>query len=97
VLRYPRLQAFYGLSEALVYDYVLFLWQSSELVSLNPLVIAPIRAVNDVIVMQTAIIGEADIICTKDEDFFETPANEYLSEIRVAVLDDIALMQRLRS
>jgi hypothetical protein len=66
-------------------------------VTLDPLVIAPIRDVNDIIVMQTAIIGEADVLCTKDEDFFESPANEYLHRMGISVLDDIALMQRLRS
>ncbi len=97
VLRYPRLQAFYGLSESLVYDYIALLRYSSEIVALNPLVIAPIRDVNDVIVMQTAIIGEADVLCTKDDDFFETPAAEYLNKMGIAVMDEIALIQRLRS
>lgn len=97
VLRYPRLQAFYDLSEKLVYDYVGFLRHSSNIVTLNPLVTAPIRDVNDVIVMQTAIIGEAEILCTKDEDFFEEPARDYLKKIGTLVLDDIALMHRLRS
>jgi putative PIN family toxin of toxin-antitoxin system len=97
VLRYPRLRTFYDLSESLVYDYIAFLRRSSEIVPLNPLVIAPIRDVNDVIVMQTAIIGEADILCTKDEDFFETPAVEYLDKLGIAVVDDAELMQTLRS
>jgi uncharacterized protein len=97
VLRYPRLRAFYDLPENLVYDYVEFLRRSSEIVDLNPLVIAPIRDVNDIIVMQTAIIGEADILCTKDDDFFAKPACDYLSKLRIAVLDDISLMHRLRS
>jgi len=97
VLRYPRLQIFYDLSENLVFDYVNFLRRSSEMVTLDPLVSAPIRDVNDVIVMQTAIIGEADILCTKDEDFFEKPASEYLSKLGIVVLDDISLMHRLRS
>jgi putative PIN family toxin of toxin-antitoxin system len=97
VLRYPRLQAFYELSESLVYDYVGLLRRSSEIVALNPLVMTPIRDVYDVIVMQTAIIGEAEILCTKDEDFFETPAVEYLDKMGIAVVDDVALMQILRS
>jgi putative PIN family toxin of toxin-antitoxin system len=97
VLRYPRLLAFYNLSESLVYEYIAFLRRSSEIVALNPLVMAPIRDVHDVIVMQTAIIGEAEILCTKDEDFFETPAAEYLYKMGIAVVDDVALMQRLRS
>jgi predicted nucleic acid-binding protein len=37
VLRYPRLQGFYGLTEGLVLDYVNFLRRSSEIVTLDPL------------------------------------------------------------
>jgi putative PIN family toxin of toxin-antitoxin system len=74
VLRYPRLLKFFGLTEEMVFDYVTFLRQSSEIVTLDPLVAAPIRDVNDIIVMQTAIIGEAEMLCTKDEDFFEDAA-----------------------
>ena len=97
VLRYPRLQEFFGLTEDFVYNYVAFLRRSAEIVILNPLLAAPIRDVNDVIVVQTAIIGEADIICTNDEDFFEKPMVQYLSHHGISVLDDIALMQRVRS
>jgi putative PIN family toxin of toxin-antitoxin system len=97
VLRYPRLQEFYGLTEDLIFDYVTFLRRSSEIVTLDALVIAPIRDVNDIIVMQTALIGEADILCTKDDDFFEYPAIEYLRKMGISVLDDITLMHRLRS
>lgn len=97
VLRYPRLQKFYGLTEDLVYSYVAFLRRSSEIVTLNPVLAAPIRDVNDVIVVQTAIIGEAEIICTGDEDFFEDPITKYLSNHGINVLSDKALMDRLRS
>ena len=37
VLRYPRLQEFFGLTEDLVYNYVAFLRRSAEIVTLNPL------------------------------------------------------------
>ncbi len=97
VLRYPRLQAFYGLTENLVFDYVNFLRGASEIVDLNPIVAAPIRDVNDIIVMQTAIIGEADVLCTSDGDFFDETAREYLDKLGIVVLDDISLMHRLRS
>jgi putative PIN family toxin of toxin-antitoxin system len=97
VLRYPRLQAFYGLTENLVFDYVNFLRRASETVDLNPLVAAPIRDVNDIIVMQTAIIGEAEVLCTTDNDFFDEPAREYLDKLGIVVLDDISLLHRLRS
>lgn len=97
VLRYPRLQRFYDLSENLIFVYISFLRRSSEVVALNPLVPAPIRDVNDIIVMQTAIIGEANILCTKDEDFFQKPASEYLEKMGIAVMDEIGLMKLLRA
>jgi predicted nucleic acid-binding protein len=49
VLRYPRLRAFYDLPENLVFDYVNFLRRSAEIVTLDPLVAAPIRDVNDIV------------------------------------------------
>jgi putative PIN family toxin of toxin-antitoxin system len=97
VLRYPRMLALHGLSEERVYDYVGFLRQAAEIVTLNPLFTAPVRDASDIIVMQTAIVGEADVLCTRDKDFFEKPAVEYLGKIGISVLDDIALMHRLRS
>ena len=97
VLRYPRLQEFFGLTDELVYNYIAFLRQAAEIVPLNPVLTAPIRDVNDTIVVQTAIVGEADIICTNDADFFEKPVVQYLSDYGISVLDDIALMERLRS
>ena len=45
-----------------------------RIVTLNPLLTAPIRDANDLMVVQTAIIGEADIICTNDEDFSPHPS-----------------------
>ena len=45
--------------------------------------------------MQTAIIGKADILCTRDDDFFAQPAGEYLHEIGIIVMDDIALIKQL--
>jgi putative PIN family toxin of toxin-antitoxin system len=96
VLRYPRLMALHGLSEKRIYDYIGFLREVAELVVLNPLLVAPIRDVNDAVVMQTAIIGEADVLCTRDRDFFEAPAEAFLREAGIAVMDDMSLISRLR-
>ncbi len=65
-LRYPRLQAFYGLTEERTYDFVRYLHDVAEIVSLTPLLAMPIRDVNDIVVLQTAVIGEANIFCTRD-------------------------------
>ena len=96
VLRYPRMLAWHGLSENRIYDYIAFLRDAAEMVHPNPLLITPIRDTNTVI-MQTAIIGEADILCTKDQDFFEPPAQPFLQKAGVEVLDDLLLLRRLRS
>jgi len=97
VLRYPRLQAFYGLPETRIYDYIGFLREVSELVRLNPLLSIPIRDVNDVVVVQTALIGEADVICTKDEDFYDPGLTRFLTRVGISVMDDATLMQRMRN
>ena len=97
VLRYPHMLELHGLSEERIYNYVAFLQEAAEIVSPDPLLIAPIRDANDTIVMQTALIGEADVLCTRDRDFFEPPAEPFLRKAGIAVLDDIALIQLLRS
>jgi putative PIN family toxin of toxin-antitoxin system len=97
VLRYPRMLDLHGLSEERIYDYVVFLREVAEIVTPDPLLVAPIRDVNDTVVMQTALIGEADVLCTRDRDFFEPPAEAFLRKAGITVLDDIALIQRLRS
>ena len=96
VLRYPRMLALHGLSEGRIYDYIGFLRRTTEVIRPNPLLVTPIRDINDTVVMQTAIIGEADVLCTRDQDFFEPPAEPFLRRAGIAVLDEIALMQRLR-
>ena len=47
--------------------------------------------------IETAVIGEADILCTKDRDFSEPPAEGFLRKAGIAVLDDISLMRQVRS
>ena len=89
--------ALHGLSEGRIYNYIGLLRQAAELVHLNPLLVTPIRDFNDTVVMQTAIIGEADVLCTRDQDFFEPPAEPFLRRAGVAVLDAVGLMHRLRS
>lgn len=96
VLRYPRMVALLGLTEERIYDYIGFLREVAEVVALSPEFTAPVRDANDIIVIQTAVVGEANVLCTRDRDLFEDPAGDYLMSIGVTVLDDIALMRRLR-
>jgi putative PIN family toxin of toxin-antitoxin system len=95
VLRYPRLQALYGLSEGRVYEFVESLREVAEIVALSPMLALPSRDVNDIFVLQTAIMGEADVLCTRDDAFYSSPAAQLLERCRVSVLDDVSLLRRL--
>jgi putative PIN family toxin of toxin-antitoxin system len=95
VLRYPRLAAIHGESEETIYNVSGWLRDVAEIVPLNPLTVAPIRDRNDIFVLQTALKGEADVLCTSDRDFFEPPASIFLANCGIAVLTDAQLMQKL--
>ncbi len=97
VLRYPRMKTRHGMSEGRVYEYVLFLQSVATMVRPDPMLIVPIRDPNDIVVVQTAIIGGAEAICTTDEDFFTPPASTFLQSIRIPVFTDTELMRRLHS
>ena len=56
----------------------------------------PIRDRNDVIVLCTALSGEADVLCSADGDLFELPASILLASYGIDVLTDVELMRKLR-
>jgi len=64
VLRYPRLQALFGLSEEQVYNYVQFLQEVSQPVVPDYTLRVSVRDPKDIVVLQTAVSGGADVICT---------------------------------
>ena len=75
VLRYPRFQDLYGLTDTDLLDYSQFLQNVADIVILDPRYRAPLlRDPNDIHVLQTAELGEADILCTHDSDFIEDEA-----------------------
>jgi len=56
--------------------YSQFLQDVSEIALLDSVYIAPMRDATDLAVLQTAERGAADIVCTRDADFFTVePAN----------------------
>jgi putative PIN family toxin of toxin-antitoxin system len=73
VLRYPRMMMIHGKDERAVYDFADSLRERAEFVALNPLTIVEIRDREDFMVLQTALAGEAEVLCTIDRDFFEPP------------------------
>jgi putative PIN family toxin of toxin-antitoxin system len=99
VLRYPRVQALFRLSEEQIYQYVQFLKSVCRIVPANTGIGRnfPIRDASDAPVLQAAIAGEADLICTLDSDFYAAEIVEFCAMMGITVLDDITLLDRLRS
>lgn len=79
VLRYPRLQALFGLSEEQIYNYVQFLREVSQPVIPDYSLRVSIRDPKDIVVLQTAVSGQADITGVKPQQVQRYEATEYES------------------
>ena len=62
VLRYPRMRARHGMRDSRIYEYVMFLQSVAAMVQPDPMLVVPIQDPNDIVVVQTAIIGGAEAI-----------------------------------
>ena len=87
----------HGMSEKRIYGYVMFLQAVALMVRPDPMLIAPIRDPNDIVVLQTAINGGAEAICTTDKDIFTPPASVFLESANILLFTDAELARRLRS
>jgi len=95
VLRYPKLQSLYALSESDLLEYSQFLQSVADLVILDSPYSAPLRDANDLAVLQTADRGEADALCTSDRDFFDPAVIASCAAKGIALYDEITLLARL--
>jgi len=95
VLRYPRLQKLFGLSEEQIYDYVQFLREVSHLVLPDHMLPVPILDPKDVIVLQTAVSGEAEIICSLDKHFYDAQTVGFCRTLGIEICDDRELATRI--
>jgi len=87
----------HGLSDSDIYEYVLLQKSLARLAEPDPLLLTPIRDPEDAVVIQTAIAGGADIICTVDRDFYSPPADAFLRSVELEMLSDVELAQRLKA
>jgi putative PIN family toxin of toxin-antitoxin system len=62
VLRYPRAQALFGLSEEQIYQYVQFLKDACKIVPINPSWNFPIRDASDTPILRTAVAGKPTLV-----------------------------------
>ena len=58
--------------------------------------VPPIRDPDDIHVVQAAIRGKADYLCTLDQHFFEAPVVAFCADRGVTVISDIDLLKKLR-
>lgn len=83
------------MSDHEIYDYVMLLQSLAMLVELDPFLLTPIRDPQDVAVIQTALAGGAEAICTVDRDFSTPPADDFLHSSGIQVLSDVELAKIL--
>jgi len=97
VLRFPRMMQDHRRNEETIYNFIGLLTEAAEIVQIDPLIHASIRDYSDIVVLQTVILGDAEVICAGDRDFFEPPASIFLASRGIEVLTDAQLMQKLKA
>ena len=96
VLNYPHVQARWPLSEEVIARYVAFLEDAAFCVEVPEFSPAIVSDPDDDPILQTAIIGRADVLCTRDAAFKHSLVDEVCRENGIRILDDVELMQELR-
>ena len=96
VLHYPRLVKRFALTGAEITAFVAFLAASADVVEVDEALMPPIRDPKDVHIVQTAVSGKAEYLCTLDEHFYETPVVEFCSERGIQVISDLNLLRLVR-
>ena len=96
VLNYPRVQARWSLPADVIAQYVFFLQDAGAVIDLPKTFPAVVSDPDDDLVLQTAIAGEADILCSRDSAFRSENVERVCAARGIRIVDDIALLQELR-
>ena len=96
ILTYPRLLRSSGLTPLDISDYLDYLAHVSILV--HPVSVPEnlLRDQADESVLGTALAGNADIICTRDADFFAEEVQRFSAARGIQILTDVELLRSLR-
>ena len=95
VLAYPRLQARWQLSEEIVTEFVSRVGDIAEIVfTTTPEQIVAADPDDDPIV-QTAVLGGIDVLCTRDAHLLDRAVVEYCAGHGIQVMNDIDLYRIL--
>jgi|SRR5579872_1214221 len=97
VLRYPRMQNLYKLSDEDISEHIDLLRERSDLV--DPIVHTPVVLAdpNDDPVVYTAVAGGADILCAMDKDFYRPQVIDFCRQSGIKIMNDVELLKTLRA
>src|SRR6266498_1661825 len=91
VLHRPRIQAHWPISDQEIRTYCRYLSNVGEEVSaqlLSPVISDP----KDQAVIEAAVAGRVNVICTSDSHFFKMPAKGFLEQRGILVVNDRELL-----
>ena len=95
VLNYPRMQALWPLSADEIQRYLQLLDDFAELVHPRSVVPIVLGDPNDDPVIETAILGHAEVLCTLDQDFYVPTVVGFCRAKSIRVMSDVELMRQL--
>lgn len=96
VLRYPRVIRRTKATEAQLETFCALLTGIAEVVELSNHADAVATDPDDDIVVQTAVVAKADVICTRDRHIRNPEVISYCSKLSIRILDDLELLLLLR-
>jgi len=96
VLRYPRIQNLYHLSDGAIWTYLRDLESYADIV--EPAQGPPIvlKDANDDPVVYTSVAGQADVLCTVDRHFYEPNVIAFCYRQGIQLMTDVELLHFLR-
>jgi putative PIN family toxin of toxin-antitoxin system len=98
VLRYEHVRKLHGLGDPEIDEFVASIEVGSIVVSLPANIPAIVQAdPDDDAVVATAVLGEADALCTRNRHLYALDVLNYLHQWSVEVIDDMQLIAVLRS
>jgi putative PIN family toxin of toxin-antitoxin system len=94
VLRYPRLRALHGLDDQGIDAFVSSIQAAASVVTVGPSDVVPVvpKDSDDDWVVATAVVGTAEVICTRDTDFDDPPVRAYCQQHGIRIMTDLALL-----
>jgi putative PIN family toxin of toxin-antitoxin system len=97
VLDYPRLRALHGLTPEECQQFVQSLHDAAEVVSVESISSDSISPdPDDNAVIQTAVQGKADVLCTLDRHLRREDVRDYCRQHGIQIMSDVELLEELR-